>query len=70
MVIEMDLKSLLTTKQAARMLGYSHKTLEAWRMKGAGPPYIRLPNTHIRYSHDDLISWVSGDERSKPDAYA
>jgi len=64
----MDLENFFTTKEAARKLGYSHKTLEAWRMKGIGPAYIRFPNRHIRYSLDDLISWVEGDGRSKPDA--
>jgi len=66
----MDLENLLTTKEAARKLGYSHKTLEAWRPEGRGPDYFRLPNGHIRYSLDDLLAWVGGNKWSNSNAHA
>ena len=33
---------LLTTEQAATKLGLSERTLEAWRFRGEGPPFLRV----------------------------
>ena len=51
---------LLNTKEAAKALGFSHKTLEAWRMRGQGPGYLELPNKRIRYLVEELRAWASG----------
>ena len=48
----------LTTKEAARILSFSHKTLEAWRTTGTGPEYLRLENGHIRYKREALDEWL------------
>ena len=57
----------LDTKQAARLMGFSHKTLENWRSKGQGPRYYQLPNKRIRYIREDLFEWVKqlGDNPTK-----
>jgi hypothetical protein len=40
-------------KAAARYLGISHRTLEAWRCKGGGPKYRKLGKIVI-YARNDL----------------
>lgn len=46
---------LLTTKEAARTLNLSHRTLEDWRLRGGGPPFIRLGAKAVRYALADLV---------------
>lgn len=35
-------KDLLTTKEAASLLGFKKNTLEIWRTKGKGPQFIKV----------------------------
>lgn len=57
----------LTTKDAARHLGFSYKTLESWRARGMGPRYRQLPNGRIRYLMNELDDWARslGDTSTK-----
>lgn len=55
----------LTTKQAARYLGFSARTLEAMRRKGEGPPF-RYHGNRIRYHIDDLDAWSAARLHRKP----
>lgn len=50
---------LLSTKEAARYLNFSHRTLEGWRIRGEGPPFTRLFNERIRYYRADLDDWIA-----------
>jgi DNA-binding transcriptional MerR regulator len=50
---------LLTQRQAAELLNVSPRTLEAWRLKGTGPQYIRYSNRCLRYSERDLAEWLA-----------
>ncbi|MFP3942185.1 MAG: helix-turn-helix transcriptional regulator [Thermoanaerobaculia bacterium] len=58
------MQRLLTTVEAAEALGgLSRRTLEGWRRKRIGPPYVRLghgPTARVRYRPSDLEAWVSG----------
>lgn len=56
----------LTTKEAARIVGFSHRTLEGMRCRGGGPRHIELPNGRIRYRKQDLIEWI--ENGSEPEA--
>jgi predicted DNA-binding transcriptional regulator AlpA len=49
---------LLTTEQAATKLGLSERTLEAWRFRGEGPPFLRVGPRRVAYSLNDLDSWL------------
>jgi hypothetical protein len=53
-----DGTSLLTTKQAADWLGYKPRMLEARRLKGDGPLFIRISARAVRYRLIDLQNWV------------
>lgn len=50
---------LLTTAQAADLLGVSPRTMEDWRRWERGPAYIRLGYKVVRYRLPDLESFVS-----------
>jgi excisionase family DNA binding protein len=47
----------LTTREAAVVLGVSAKCLEAWRAKGAGPPFAHVGRA-VRYPTAELRAWV------------
>ena len=53
----MDDAALLSEKDAARLLSMSHRTLQAWRSAGLGPPYIKLGRS-IRYPKGELLAWI------------
>lgn len=49
---------LLTTKQAANILGVSASFLEHDRINGAKLPFVRVGARSIRYRHQDVDSFV------------
>lgn len=51
---------LLDELQAAKLLNLSTRTLQAWRVIGAGPAFVRAGRA-IRYRHSDLLSWVKAN---------
>jgi predicted DNA-binding transcriptional regulator AlpA len=53
---------LLTPKHAARFLKLSLSWLAKARMRGDGPPYIRIGRS-IRYSEAALIQWMKSRQR-------
>ena len=48
---------LLTSKEAAEFLKISRHTLEAWRCKGEGPPFMRAGRL-ARYDKEELERWL------------
>lgn len=50
--------TLLTTRQAAEVLGLEPRTMEEFRRKGSGPPFIRLSSRSVRYRLDALERWL------------
>ena len=55
--------ALLTTVEAAYLLGLSPRTLEAMRLRGGGPPYIAVTPKAIRYHRGDLKNWITARRR-------
>lgn len=49
---------LLTEKEAAKILGFSIRTLQNWRHRGGGPRFVRVSKGCIRYRREDLEAWV------------
>ena len=49
---------LLTTKEAAKLLGLHYVTLQKWRVRGCGPPFLRLGGRAVRYRVSDLERWM------------
>lgn len=51
---------LLTQAEAATYLDLSPRTLEAWRTKLIGPPFMKPEGTSVvRYRAEDLEKWVN-----------
>ena len=57
-------EALLSTKEAARFLGVSEAFLERDRWAGAKIPFIRVGSRAVRYSRDDLETFVRSRVRS------
>lgn len=52
------MEHLLTTREAARVLGMAEITLRKWRIHGTGPRFIRC-GANIRYRITELDSWLT-----------
>lgn len=62
MTTTIDLGDLLTTKEAATLLGLKANTLEIYRHQGKGPPFLKLGNEHgsaVRYQRSVLAAWLA-----------
>jgi predicted DNA-binding transcriptional regulator AlpA len=49
---------LLTTKEAAPILGVSIAFLERDRWAGARVPFIKIGSRAVRYRHSDLLAYI------------
>lgn len=52
---------LLTTEQVAAILGMKPQSLRIRRLRGAGPPFVRLtdsPTAHAFYRRTELNAWL------------
>jgi predicted DNA-binding transcriptional regulator AlpA len=56
---------LLSQRQVAVRLGVSARTIEGWRARGVGPPFLRLSARAVRYRSSDLEHWL--DQRRVAD---
>ncbi len=52
------MKELLDSRQAAKVVNVRPRTLEGWRRRGCGPPFIRLSPRAVRYRIEDLERWI------------
>jgi hypothetical protein len=53
---------VLTPKQAAAQLNLSTSWLAKQRLKGGGPPYIKMGGA-VRYNATTLQEWMKGKQR-------
>lgn len=56
--------TLLTTPEAAKYLRLSPKTLEKWRCKGGGPPFVAYGGRLRLYDKTDLDAWLEQQKRA------
>jgi hypothetical protein len=54
-----DNREFSTTKDAARLLNMSPRTLEHLRIVGSGPRYCKA-GRRVLYRRSDLIDWLAG----------
>ncbi len=52
-VVASGLDAALTETQAAELLAVSVRTLQAWRTRGGGPPYVKIGRA-VRYQRRAL----------------
>jgi predicted DNA-binding transcriptional regulator AlpA len=50
--------ALLTERQLAGEWGLSHRTLQAWRVRGDGPTYVKVGRS-VRYSKAQADAWLA-----------
>lgn len=55
----MELRKILTQKEAGEYLGISPLTLANWRVSGRGPLFVRLSPRKIGYRISDLEQWLA-----------
>ena len=53
-----DESGFFNTRRAADYLGLSHRTLDSYRVTGAGPAFHRFGN-RVRYLKSDPDSWAA-----------
>lgn len=52
----------MDTRQAAAYLGISINTLNCWRSRREGPPFVKIGG-NVRYRLVDLDGWADGRRR-------
>ena len=57
--------ALLTEAQAADYLKLSIRTLQAWRMRGVGPLFVKAGRA-VRYRRYDLLTWIENQTVRSP----
>lgn len=57
------LDKLIPESSAADFLGISPRTLQNWRVRGGGPPYVKVAGKTVRYRFRDLLAWIEGNIR-------
>lgn len=62
-------RQLLTTKQAAHLLGVSAAYLERDRWAGAKVPFVRIGKRAIRYRQEDLDNFVASRVHHSTSSY-
>ena len=49
---------LLSPSEASRLLNVSIRTLENWRARHEGPPFVKFSPRVIRYRLPELLIWL------------
>lgn len=51
------MSNLMTTSEAADYLASTKTTLEQWRARNDGPPFVKMGRS-VRYRRADLDQWI------------
>ena len=55
--VAVDPEALLDQASVARLLGATEKFLEARRVRGGGPPFVKVGRL-CRYRRADVLAWI------------
>lgn len=55
---------LLTEREAAAVLRLTPRALQAWRLQGRGPQFVRISARAVRYRPEDVEGWIDAQLRS------
>jgi hypothetical protein len=58
MAVAKTADGLMNEHVAAAFLGYTVRALRNWRLRGGGPPYVKVSEKSIRYQRRDLQAWI------------
>jgi hypothetical protein len=65
-----DPNQLLTTKEESRLLNASTQWLEGGRLRGYGPPFLKLSDKMVRYRLGDTVEWLKTRTRQSTAEYS
>ncbi len=54
-------RALYSPKEVAELLGVNEHTLYKWRVRGDGPPFVKLSDkrhARVRYERESLADWL------------
>jgi predicted site-specific integrase-resolvase len=66
---ELDPEYLMTEVQTCELLSVSTRTLQAWRLRGNGPVFVKIGRS-VRYKRRDIANWVRDNTLSSTSARA
>jgi DNA-binding transcriptional MerR regulator len=49
---------LMTEKQVSELLDISPRTLQIWRCRRIGPPFLKVNKRIVRYWRSDVLGWL------------
>ena len=49
---------IVSTEEAATILGLAPRTLQDFRLRGEGPPFVKLTRRRVGYFISDLEAWA------------
>ena len=58
----MEQAILVDEKAMAAQLGVQVKTCQTWRVKGYGPPFIKIGRL-VKYLQSDIQTWIESQRR-------
>jgi predicted DNA-binding transcriptional regulator AlpA len=58
------LDRLLRTREAAKVVGVSPRTMESYRRNGGGPPFVKIRDYAVRYVLRGLLAWIAARKRA------
>jgi hypothetical protein len=62
--IPADPQAMLYPAEAAALLALSPRTLESLRVRGGGPPFVRIGTRAVRYRRGATLDWAMSRERA------
>lgn len=51
-------EALITSEEAAMLLGIKPQTLAVWRSRSYGPNYKKISESAVRYSRQEVEQWI------------
>ncbi len=54
----------LNERQAAQKLGLTTSCLQAWRLRGVGPRFVKISARCVRYKESEIDNWAAARERT------
>lgn len=54
---------MMRETEVAALLGVSRRTLQGWRWRGGGPPYVRIGGA-VRYEPTEVRAWLDAQRRT------
>lgn len=52
--------NLITATELSERIAVSEQTLACWRMRGFGPPFLKI-GRFVRYSLEDVEAWLESN---------